>query len=141
MDEKSHLKGIPSQAFSYAVTLLANHSHNVQCNTRNSLSHKIIEWFRLEGTLKFTSFQPFCHGQGHLPPDCPSPTLVFRLAGLHKSHLSSPAPLCHCRGGYTPARLQADLAESGGLQAGLRLSDQTLSRCDFSRLPQNQQPP
>jgi len=31
--------------------------------------HRIIEWFRLEGTLKNTSFQTPCHGQGHLSLD------------------------------------------------------------------------
>ena len=33
------------------------------------LSHRIIEWFGLEGTLQIILFQPPCHGQGHLPLD------------------------------------------------------------------------
>jgi len=28
---------------------------------------RIIEWFKLEGTLKIIQFQLPCHGQGHLP--------------------------------------------------------------------------
>ena len=30
-------------------------------------SHRMIEWFGLEGTLKIIWFQPPCHEQGHLP--------------------------------------------------------------------------
>jgi len=33
------------------------------------VSHRIIEWLGLEGTLKTISFQPLCHEQGHLPLD------------------------------------------------------------------------
>ena len=35
--------------------------------TRNHTNHKIIEWLRLEGTLKVTWFQTPCHGQGCQP--------------------------------------------------------------------------
>jgi len=36
---------------------------------KNENAKGIIEWFGLEGTLKIISFQPPCHGQGHLPVD------------------------------------------------------------------------
>lgn len=29
-------------------------------------NQRIIEWLRLEGTLKVIWFQPLCHGQGHI---------------------------------------------------------------------------
>jgi len=32
-------------------------------------SHRIIEWFGQEGTLKIIWFQSPCHERGHLPPD------------------------------------------------------------------------
>ena len=35
---------------------------------RTFYSHRIREWFGLEGTLKIIWFQPPCHEQGHLPP-------------------------------------------------------------------------
>jgi len=38
--------------------------------------HRIIEWFGLEGTLQIISFQPPCHGQGHLLPDQAAQTPV-----------------------------------------------------------------
>jgi len=31
-----------------------------------TLYHRIIEYFDLEGTLEIIYFQPPCHGQGHL---------------------------------------------------------------------------
>ena len=67
------------------------------CELRSE-NHRIMEWVRLEGTLKLIWFQPPCHQQGHLPP----------------AQLRAPSNLA-----LSPAREGAATASLGNLGQGL----------------------
>lgn len=60
------------------------------------LPNRIIEWFELEGTLKF--IHPPCHGHGHLLPDqvAQSPILEYSPEGRIHNYFGQPVPApCH----------------------------------------------
>lgn len=53
---------------------------------KNQMLKNIIEWFRFEGTLKITLFQPPCHGRFCPGPSSAVPPLCCAISKLLRVH-------------------------------------------------------